>query len=182
MLVILKGQMFVIEWDFGLICWYRDADSFTFSPKRPQLQGVNFINILHTNFSYKDRFSSFFYVHVTRGKLQKQCLYKKIVHKMLMKLTKGVIQIIRDSPRFNKLSGTFIIMLKEVKKSWMRTRLWQVRHLFWFNFSYWSMNLKNSYFFKIKTTWGRMGGSERCQKSVAYFLLCQFIFRMTKWA
>ncbi len=28
--------------------------------------GVNFINILRTNFSYKRRFGSFFYVQVTR--------------------------------------------------------------------------------------------------------------------
>jgi len=49
--------------------------------------GVNFINILHTNFSYKRRFGCFFYVHVTKEKLLKQRLYKKIVRRMLMKLT-----------------------------------------------------------------------------------------------
>ncbi len=31
-------------------------------------QGVNFINILRTNFSYKCCFGSFFYIHVTRKK------------------------------------------------------------------------------------------------------------------
>ncbi len=34
--------------------------------------GVNFIDILRTNFLYKHRFGSFFYVHVTREKLPKQ--------------------------------------------------------------------------------------------------------------
>jgi hypothetical protein len=38
-------------------------------------------------FSYEHRFGSFFYVHVTREKLPKRRLYKKIVRKMLMKLT-----------------------------------------------------------------------------------------------
>jgi len=32
---------------------------------------VNFINLLHTNILYKSRFGSFFYIHVTREKLQK---------------------------------------------------------------------------------------------------------------
>jgi len=49
--------------------------------------GVNFINILLTNFSYEHRFGSFFYVHVTREKLPKQRLYKKRGRIMLMKLT-----------------------------------------------------------------------------------------------
>jgi len=48
---------------------------------------VNFINILRINFSYKWRFSSFFYVHVTRKKLPKLGSYKKLARKMLMKLT-----------------------------------------------------------------------------------------------
>ncbi len=52
--------------------------------------GVNFINILHTNFSYKHCFGSFFYVHVTKEKLPKQCSYKKNVRNMLMKLSLGV--------------------------------------------------------------------------------------------
>ena len=54
--------------------------------------GVNFINILHTNFSYEYCFSSFFYVHVTREKLPKQRLYEKFARKMLMKLTPARIK------------------------------------------------------------------------------------------
>jgi hypothetical protein len=49
--------------------------------------GVDFINILCTNFLYEHCFSSFFYVHVTREKLPIQCSYKKFAPKMLMKLT-----------------------------------------------------------------------------------------------
>ncbi len=45
---------------------------------------VNFINFL-----YEHRFSSFFYVHVTREKLPKRRSYEKFVRKMLMKLTPG---------------------------------------------------------------------------------------------
>jgi len=52
-------------------------------------KGDNFINILRTNFSHERWCGSFFYVHVTREKLPKQCLYKKFVSKMFMKLTKG---------------------------------------------------------------------------------------------
>jgi hypothetical protein len=52
--------------------------------------GVNFINILCTNFLNECLFRSFFYVHVTREKLPKQCLYKKFVRYMMMKLTTGV--------------------------------------------------------------------------------------------
>jgi len=52
--------------------------------------GVNFINILRTNFLYKCCFSSFFYIHVTREKLLKQHLHEKCVHKILMKLTVDV--------------------------------------------------------------------------------------------
>jgi len=51
--------------------------------------GVNFINILRTNFSYKRHFGSFFYVHVTRENLPKQRLHEKFVCKILMKLTTG---------------------------------------------------------------------------------------------
>jgi len=53
-------------------------------------QGVNFINILHTNCAYRRHFSSFYNVHVTREKLQKQRSYEKFIHKMLMKLTQGL--------------------------------------------------------------------------------------------
>jgi hypothetical protein len=49
--------------------------------------GVNFIKILRMNFLNEYHFCTFFYVQVTREKLLKQCSYKKIVHKMLMKLT-----------------------------------------------------------------------------------------------
>jgi len=41
---------------------------------------VNFINILPTNFSYKQSFGSFVYVHVTR---EKQRSYKKFEEKRL---------------------------------------------------------------------------------------------------
>jgi len=51
--------------------------------------GVNFINILRTNFLFEGRFGSFFYVHVTREKLPNQRSYEKVVRKMLMKLTIG---------------------------------------------------------------------------------------------
>ncbi len=50
---------------------------------------VNFINILRTNFSYEHCFGSLFYIHATREKLLKQCLYKKCIRKILMKLTGG---------------------------------------------------------------------------------------------
>jgi len=50
---------------------------------------VNFINIIRANFSYKRRFSSFYYVHVTRKKLLKWRSYKKCAHIKLMKLTPG---------------------------------------------------------------------------------------------
>ncbi len=49
--------------------------------------GVNFINIKRTNFSYECRFGSFYYLHVTRKKLQKQSSYEKFTHLTLMKLT-----------------------------------------------------------------------------------------------
>ncbi len=59
----------LIRWNF---------DRSTHSPR------VNFINDIHTNFSYERRvsadFSSYMYV-------EKWCLYKKFVRKMLMKLT-----------------------------------------------------------------------------------------------
>jgi len=46
--------------------------------------------IFRTNFPYEHCFDSFFHLHVTREKLPKQCLYKKFVWKMLMKLTLAV--------------------------------------------------------------------------------------------
>jgi len=55
--------------------------------------GVNFINILLTNFLYKRRFGSFFssymYVTCTWKKLPKRHSYKKRAHIKLMKLTVG---------------------------------------------------------------------------------------------
>jgi len=42
---------------------------------------VNFINVLHANFTYKSLFGSFFYLHVTREKLLKKCLYEKFAQK-----------------------------------------------------------------------------------------------------
>ncbi len=49
--------------------------------------GVDFNNILGTNFCTSVVSTAFFYVHVTREKLPKQCLYKKFWSKTLMKLT-----------------------------------------------------------------------------------------------
>jgi len=40
------------------------------------ISGVNFINILRTNFSYECCFGSFFYRHVTRETLPKRRSYK----------------------------------------------------------------------------------------------------------
>ncbi len=37
---------------------------------------VNFINVLHANFTYKGLFGSFFYLHVTREKLPKRLCMK----------------------------------------------------------------------------------------------------------
>jgi len=50
--------------------------------------GVNFINILRTNFLYKCCFGSFSLVTCTSKKLPKQRLYEKFVSKMLVKLTR----------------------------------------------------------------------------------------------
>jgi hypothetical protein len=51
------------------------------------LPGANFINILHTHFSYERHFGSFFKVHVTRKSYQKGLLYKKRKHWIFMKLS-----------------------------------------------------------------------------------------------
>ncbi len=40
--------------------------------------GLNFINILRTNFSFERPFGSFFDIHVTREKLPKQCSYENV--------------------------------------------------------------------------------------------------------
>jgi len=58
--------------------------------------GVNFINVKHTNFLYQRRFSSFYYVHVTREKLPKQYSCKKFIPLTLMKLTPVVFKV--DKP------------------------------------------------------------------------------------
>ncbi len=50
-------------------------------------KGVNLISIKRTNFLYKLRFGSFYYVYVTREKLPKRRSYEKFVSLMLMKLT-----------------------------------------------------------------------------------------------
>jgi len=74
-----------------LFIWINHCNDYFFiyrnSPRLQMISGVNFINILHTNFSYKHCFGSFFYVHITREKLLKQRSYEKFVRKMLMKLT-----------------------------------------------------------------------------------------------
>jgi len=49
--------------------------------------GVNFINILHANFSYKHLFGSFSLVTCKWKKLPKRRWYAKFARKMLMKLT-----------------------------------------------------------------------------------------------
>jgi len=42
------------------------------------LPGLNFINILRTNFLYERHFGSFYYIHVTRKKLPKWRSFEKI--------------------------------------------------------------------------------------------------------
>jgi len=51
------------------------------------LLGSGFINVKRTNFLYERCFGSFYYVHVTRKKLPKQCSYEKFAPLTLMKLT-----------------------------------------------------------------------------------------------
>jgi len=70
-----------------VVAYIRCCNSHTLSSKCHAMPVVNFINILPANFTYKSLFCSFFYLHVTREKLQKRRSYKKLVHKMLMKLT-----------------------------------------------------------------------------------------------
>ncbi len=79
--------------------------------------GVNFINILHTNFSYEYVVLAAFstYVHVIREKLPKGRLYKKIVCLMLMKLTPGGPLYPRTSLSANSLFRYFKIGQKEAK-------------------------------------------------------------------
>ncbi len=58
--------------------------------------GVNFINVLRTNFSYKRHFSSYILA------LSKNA-YKKFVDKMLMKLTSGIATIFLQQKFENKI-------------------------------------------------------------------------------
>ncbi len=71
--------------------------------------GVNFINILFTNFLYERHFSSFFYVHLTREKLPKQNSYKIFLHKMLRKFTTIVnfINILLTNSSYERRFGSF---------------------------------------------------------------------------
>jgi len=59
---------------------------FNWSTEFFQTTGVNFINIMRTNFSYEHCSGSFFYMHVTREKLPKQLLYENRARVKLMKL------------------------------------------------------------------------------------------------
>jgi len=76
-----------------LECLHHTLLSFLAKTLHHRLPGIIFINILRDNFLFERHFSSFFYIHVTREKLPKQCSYKKFVCKMLMKLTIGNIFI-----------------------------------------------------------------------------------------
>jgi len=91
-------------WEFSqLLIWgklhrrnvclfFKLFDQFTKNVKREREivknieTGVNFINILRTNFSYERHFVSFFLVTCT---LRVWCLYKKRARIKLMKLTAG---------------------------------------------------------------------------------------------
>ncbi len=44
--------------------------------QQPGTNVVDFINILRANFSYESDLRSFFYLHVTRGKLSKRLVQK----------------------------------------------------------------------------------------------------------
>ncbi len=73
-----------------LLVQRRSRGIFESKMRKSQL-GVNFIKILRKNFSYKCRFGSFFYVHVTRNKLPIKLSNEKFVRsKMLTKLTPGL--------------------------------------------------------------------------------------------
>ncbi len=75
--------------------------------------GVNFINIKCTNFSYEHRFGTFYYIHVTRKKLPKQCSNEKFAHLTLMKLTPGVnfINILQAAFFYKRVFTTFLWFL-----------------------------------------------------------------------
>jgi len=76
--------------------------------------GVNFTNIIRTNFLYKRRFGSFYYVLVTRKKLLKQCLYEKFAHITLMKLTTGVTKSQLRAPFFISVKKCILFNNKRV--------------------------------------------------------------------
>jgi len=63
-------------WKICFDCW-KVLRRCTKEQRHSDQPGVNFINILRTNFSYEYHFGSFFYVHVTREKLLKQHSYIK---------------------------------------------------------------------------------------------------------
>jgi len=65
------------------------------SPLQLLRQGVNFINVFRTNFSYEHHFSSFFssYMYV-----EKRRMYENFVRLTLMKLTTGVQETVRPVP------------------------------------------------------------------------------------
>ncbi len=101
--------------------WPRSADVRRSARKLSRgrnFTGVNFINILLTNFSYERRFVSFF-TYIEKGfrkKLQKRRhTYEKFVLKMLMKLTLGWF----DSLTYHKLlsckSGHFLVQQSVAK-------------------------------------------------------------------
>jgi len=69
------------------------------------------IQIFHTNV----RFSSFYYVHVTRKKLPKWCLYEKFEHFTLMKLTPTCSQFCAF---FISIHLTNFFLPKYTKKNW----------------------------------------------------------------
>jgi len=80
----IEGKHWILEGTDWILFFY---SIFLWRIIKQIRAGVNFINILRTNFLYKRHFGSFFYVHVTREKLPKQRSYEKFVRKMLMKVT-----------------------------------------------------------------------------------------------
>ncbi len=67
--------------------------------------GFNFINVLLTNFLYKCRLSSFFYLHVARKKLPQHSSHRKRMIIMLMKLTAGFGAVFAWFRGFTSLGG-----------------------------------------------------------------------------
>jgi len=61
------------------VCVYvRDRERECVCVRERERVGVNFINILRTNFSYKRRFGSFYNLHVTRKKAAEMTFVQKI--------------------------------------------------------------------------------------------------------